>query len=206
MVHDASALKYLLPLWMARHLPKLADPNDAMTTTSSKKKSKEHKKRSREWNRQLEETIIRILYALTRFLPRQDDPHDTLPRLVAKFADDSDKCERLVELLLRYDEKARMAEYKYYRYKEDDDDDDNDAPSLEALEAKLAGGGDMFHRLGSIAAFLCVHSKQCHQTILSKLHQQSSGLGLVTDAVKEFLSVLDDANQASTLRQYLEQL
>jgi beta-catenin-like protein 1 len=197
MVHNASALKYLLPLWMARNLPK-----PAILDTTSKKEAKRRKK---EWGSNLEETTIRILYALTRFLP-DNDPHDSKARLIGKFADGEDKCERLVELLLAYDEKARTAEYNFYRSDVEESLPNEEAVQLAALEAKLAGGGDLFHRLGAIAAFLCCASKVCHETILRKLRQQKSGIGVITAAIEEFVSVLGDSDQKDTLETYLEKL
>jgi beta-catenin-like protein 1 len=48
---------------------------------------------------------------------------------------------------------------------------------LAALHAKLKGGGDLFHRVGAIAAFCCVGSKRCHQQIIDQLTLQQSGIG-----------------------------
>lgn len=199
MVAIASALKYILPLLMNQNLPR-----PALLDTMSKKAKKLKKK---EWSTNMEQTTIRILYALMRLLP-DNDPQDSQARLIAKFADDAAKCDRIVELLLFYDQQARTAEFNFYRFDtlEEEAMPDEEAVNWAALEAKLAGGGDLFHRLGAMAAFLCVHSKVCHQTILAKLRQQQSGMGLITVALQEFISVLGPSDQKEKLKSYLEKL
>ena len=198
LVHEASGLKYLMPLWMARNLPKL--------TILESMGKKETKRRKKEWNVNLQETTIRILYDLVRFLPEQDE-HDCLARLVTKFAQDKDKCERLVELLLQYDEQARKAEYNFYKSDVEESLSSDQEVQLAALEAKLQGGGDLFHRLGAVAACIAVHSKACHEQMLRKLKQFQSGMGLVTVALEEFMQVLDDeSGQKTKLQSYLDQL
>ena len=158
---EAGGLKYLFPIFVGRGIPK---PMPSMTG----------KKARKEWLHMLETQVIQILYALTRYLT-PESPKDAMDRVVAKFAEeDCLKCNRLVELLLKYDQKARLAEYKFYRNTDEDESEDLE---LAALHAKLKGGGDLFHRLGAIAAFCCVGSKKCHQQILDQLTLQQSGIG-----------------------------
>jgi len=203
---QAGALKHIFPLLLGRHLPKF---HTQTTTTSQQKKDK------KEFQHQLEGTAVRILYALVRHL-RDDSPHDAKERLLAKFLSDNEsneKINRLVELLLSYDQRARLAEYKFYRSDVEEtivdgtDDDDKDAiVQLAALDAKLAAGGDILHRLAAIAAFCCVGSKTCHQQILTQLHAQQSGIGLIREVLEEFVSVLGDSEQKQQLQTYLEQI
>jgi beta-catenin-like protein 1 len=150
----AGGLKYIFPLFVGRAIPK--------PIYTSKKARKE-------WLHMLEENTISILYTLTRYLTPQS-PDDAMERLVVKFSEDDNKCNRLVELLLKYDTKARMAEYKFYRSNDEEDE-------LAALAFKLKGGGDLFHRLGAICAFCCVGSKKCHALIRDQLILQKSGIG-----------------------------
>jgi beta-catenin-like protein 1 len=155
--------------------------------------------------------IIHIFYNFTRFLD-DTSPHDAKQRFLVKLLD-HDKLDRLVELLLYYDDKARKAEFKFYLQADDDADTNDNLMAMEALSAKLAGGGDLFHRLGAICAFVCVHSKRAHKHILDQLTLQQSGIGLVKTALVEFISLLasDDVDkqpskQKKQLQEYLEQL
>lgn len=194
LVSTVGVLKYLFPLWMGQSIPK---PATLSTTTLSKKAR-------RLWLNKLEEHVIHIMYNLTRFL---DDasPLDAKQRLLVQFLD-QDRLDRLVELLLHYDDKARKAEYKFYRLAEDDDEND-ESVAAEALSAKLAGGGDLFHRLGAICAYVCVHSRKAHAHILQQLTLQQSGIGLVKAALQEFISILEEeGDQKMQLQRYLEQL
>lgn len=155
---EAGGLKYLFPIFVGRGIPK------PMPSAATGKKAK------KEWLHMLETQAIQIMYALTRYLTLKS-PKDALDRVLVKFAEeDCLKCNRLVELLLKYDQKARIAEYKFYRSTDEEDE-------LAALHAKLKGGGDLFHRLGAIAAFCCVGSKKCHRQILDQLTLQQSGIG-----------------------------
>jgi beta-catenin-like protein 1 len=183
------ALKYLFPIFMGRSVPK-----PAPSSTSGKKAK-------RAWLHKLEEHVISIMYNLTRYLS-DASPDDAKQRLLVKFLD-HDKLDRLVELLLSYDERARKAEFKFYRYNDGDDDEDD---ALGALSAKLAGGGDLFHRIGAICAFVSVNSKRSHSHLMQQLTLQKSGIGLVKTAVQEFVSVLADEEQKTQLHQYLEQI
>ena len=79
-------------------------------------------------------------------------------------------------MLLHYDQKARTAEYKFYR-SDVEEEMDSAAVELAALDAKLKGGGDEFHRLGAIAAFVCAGSRKGHNHILEQLTLQQSGIG-----------------------------
>jgi beta-catenin-like protein 1 len=201
----AGGLKYLCPLFMGTRIPKPAAPLFQATS----------KKGKREWLHLVETQSIRILHALTRHLD-DSSPHDAKSRMISKFlhgdggddgGNDGDKCDRLVELLLSYDQKARKAEYNFYRFSVDEDDDlDETMIQLAALEAKLKGGGEIFHRLGTIAACLCVNSKRCHQRILSQLQLQQSGISVIKAALEEFVSVLGSGEQKEQLELYLTQI
>lgn len=151
---QAGGLKYLFPLFVGRGIPK---------SIYTQKKSR------KEWLHMLETYTIQIIYALTRYLT-PSSPDDAMERVLVKFSEDDNKCNRLVELLLKYDQKARMAEYKFYRSTDEEDE-------LAALAFKLKGGGDLFHRVGAICAFCCVGSKKCHALIRDQLVLQKSGIG-----------------------------
>jgi len=218
---QAGALKHVFPLFLGRHRPKFH--LDKAVTPQQKKDKKN-------FYHELEATVVRILYALVRHL-RDDSPHDAKDRLLAKFLSDNDnndnsnnneKVNRLVELLLAYDQRARLAEYKFYRSDveesllnsnatttttADGDDSDKEAViQLAALDAKLAAGGDILHRLAVIAAFCCTGSKKCHQQILAQLHAKQSGIGLIREVLEEFVAVLGDSEQKQQLQSYLEQI
>lgn len=199
----AGSLKYLFPFLMGRALPNLAPV--ALSGGNAKKMKKE-------WKDNIETTTIRILYALTRHIT-DNSPNDAKQRLLAKFVD-HEKCDRLVELCFKYDEKARTAEYKFYRSDAEealrgDSGEETEAVQLAALSAKLAGGGDVLHRLAAVVAFCCVGSKRCHERILVQLQQQqqqSAGMALVREAIEEFASNLGDGAQKQQLQSYLEQI
>ena len=187
----AGGFKYIFPIFLNSRIPKPA-PSQAKTV-----------KAKREWLHSIETQAIRILYALSFHLD-DNSPEDSRARFLTKFVEDDRKCDRLVELLLSYDEKARKAEYNFYRSDVEEEVGEEETVQLAALEAKLKGGGDLFHRLGAIAACVCVQSKRCHERILSQLHLQQSGISLVRTAVDEFISVLGDGPQKQKLDSYLE--
>lgn len=220
---EAGALKYIFPLFLGRNLPKHYDP--AIQATASTVKQKKAKK---EFQLEIEGTTIRILYAFTRHL-RDDSPNDAKERVLAKFVDaendendQNEKVNRLVELLLAYDQRARLAEYKFFRSDVEEtllllgqgqssgdkgnNKSDDSMIQLAALEAKLAAGGDILHRLAAIAGFCCTGSKRCHKQILAALHAKESGIGLIREALEEFVSVLGDSEQKQQLQSYLEQI
>lgn len=182
----AGGLKLLFPLLMGRLLPKPAFP----TTARGK----------RAWVRDVEGNVINVLYSLTLAF---DEKHDARDRLLAKFLEkDCEKCDRLLDLLLDYDDRARRAESKYHRSDEADGLDDQDA-DLAALHAKLKGGGDAFHRLGAVAAFVCAGSRRCHAHVIDQLALKNSGIGLVRAALEEFFLLLDDGPQKDRLDAYV---
>jgi hypothetical protein len=147
----AGTLKYLFPMLMGKHLPKL---------TSREKKAK------KEWTRNVTESVIRVLYAMSHQL-RPDSPLEAQARFVAKFAGDLDKCDRLVELCIDYDGRTREAEYRFYRTGDveeaiessDTIQNTDEAIDLAATVAKLSGGGDILHRVAALCAFCRVHSR-----------------------------------------------
>jgi beta-catenin-like protein 1 len=189
----AGAFKYLFPMFMGRHLPKAAP----IALAASKRAKKE-------WSATLESTVLSVLYCLTVHLTDKS-PHDAKERLVAKFMEE-EKCDRLVELCLKYDRKARQSEFDFYRDVEESIDDPALRP-LAALAAKLEGGGDVLHRTCALAAFCCVSSRRCHERILSQLQLQQSGITLIRDALHEFASNLEYGTpQKAHLEAYLEKL
>lgn len=190
---EAGGLKYLFPIFLGTRIPKMA-PSQATTA-----------KAKREWLHAIETQNARILYALSRHLDDQS-PEDGKARFLTKFVQDDRKCDRLVELLLSYDQKARKAEYNFYRSDVEEQVEEEETVQLAALDAKLKGGGDLFHRLGAIAACVCVHSKRCHERILSQLQLQQSGISVVKAALEEFASVSGSGTQKEQLEYYLTKL
>jgi beta-catenin-like protein 1 len=189
----AGAFKYLFPMLMGRHEPKAAP----VALAASKRAKKE-------WSANLESTTLSVLYCLTVHL-RDDSPDDAKQRLVAKFVEE-EKCDRLVELCLKYDNKARQAEFNFYRDVEEAIVDPELRP-VAALAAKLEGGGGVLHRACAVAAFCCVESRRCHERILAQLKLQQSGITLIRDALQEFASNLEDGTlQKAQLQSYLDRL
>ena len=205
LVAEAGGLKLLFPLYMGRQTPKPAAMSWATNNDSGNQKKPNHslQKAKKEWLQTIENQTIRIIFALTRHLT-DESPCDAKQRLLVKFLD-QDKSDRLVELLLAYDQKARMAEFKFWKSDlEDELNAEGDAIQLAALEAKLRGGGDIFHRLGAIAGFCCVGSKRCHEKILSQLALQQSGIAVIKAALEEFVSVLGSGKQAEQMQAYFD--
>ena len=100
----AGGLKFLFPMLLGSRIPKPA----LLDLKTASKKAK------RKWLLSIQAQIIRIFYALSRYLD-DESPEDAKARFLTKFAEDERKCDRLVELLLIYDQKARKAEYNFYR-------------------------------------------------------------------------------------------
>mmetsp|Transcript_1245 Transcript_1245/g.3096 ORF Transcript_1245/g.3096 Transcript_1245/m.3096 type:complete len:550 (+) Transcript_1245:134-1783(+) len=170
-------LRFLFPIFVGKRIPKPA--NQSSRSIKAKRK----------WLNGLRAQIIRIFYALT-FQLDIHSPEDALSRFVAKFVEDDLKyCDRVVELLLEYDERARKAEYQFFRSDIEDNISD-DQVALAAFDAKLCGGGDIYHRLAAISAFICSNSKRCHERILLQLKMQQSGVSLIKDALNEFSASL----------------
>jgi beta-catenin-like protein 1 len=200
---EVGALKYIFPLYMGQNLPKF----HTKATTAKQKKDK------REFLNAIESTTIRVLYSLIRHL-HDDSPNEAKDRVLTKFIDGADanraKVNRLVDLLLSYDQRARLAEYKFFRSDVEETllavgHQDESVIALAALEAKLAAGGDILHRLAAIAAFCCAGSHQCHQDILASLQAKGSGIGLVHTALQEFVVELDnESEQKAQIESYLE--
>lgn len=88
-----------------------------------------------------------------------------------------EKCDRAIELCLKYDEKARISEYQYYRSEEAEEAEQLGIDvELAALDAKLRGGGGVFHQCCAILSFACVGSKRCRGHVLDQLKLQGSGM------------------------------
>jgi beta-catenin-like protein 1 len=191
---SAGGLKYLFPIFSGIRIPKPAQVN----------RMKEREKL--EWYQEATAQTIRILYALTVQLD-ETSPVDAKSRFVAKFVDDGHKnCDRLVELLFEYDKRARVAEYKFLRSASDDEEKDEEQ-LLAAFDAKLGGGGDLFHRLAAITACVCINSKRCHERIISQLKMQQSGLSLVKDSLTEFATALrNDGHHQKLIETLLKQI
>ena len=186
----AGGLKFLFPIFVGSRIPKPA----IQASRSIKEK--------RKWLHELKAQTIRIFYALTFQLDGQSS-EDAMSRFIAKFVEDDLKyCDRLVELLLEFDERARKAEYHFFRSDIEDSIND-DQVALAAFDAKLSGGGDIYHRLAAVTAFICVNSKRCHERILLQLKIQQSGVSLIKDALNEFSSSL---NRNGRQKRHIEHL
>ena len=188
----AGGLKLLFPLYMARKsaIPcpatcseggsKLAKKKDNKNGDGAAVLSKRAKRAAharKKWLVEVEQNAINIMYALTRHIVKESK-YDAHARLLVKFVEeDCEKCDRTIELCLKYDEKARIAEYQYFR-----SDDAEEAERLgidvefAALAAKLRGGGDVFHRSCAILSFAIVGSKRCRGHVMDQLKLQGSGM------------------------------
>ncbi len=223
---DAGGLKMLFPIFMGSRsaMPKPAKSCDAgnlellrkyakMKNENGAKKKKPSKKMkqvvsaNKDWFRTIEENSIQILYGLTRHLD-DDSPHDAKARLIAKFVEnDFEKCDRMVELCLKYDAKMRHAEYMYFKSDEAEEAEANGVDmDLAALNAKLEGGGDIFHRISSVIACAASGSKRCHEHILYQLRTQNSGIGVIKAAIEDFIGILDECEHRNQLEKYLKLL
>ena len=89
-----------------------------------------------------------------------------------------EKCDRTIELCLKFEDKARIAEYEYFRSDEAEEAEEAGVDiELAALDAKLRGGGDMFHRTCAILSFACVGSARCHGHVREQLKLKGAGIG-----------------------------
>mmetsp|Transcript_11801 Transcript_11801/g.17914 ORF Transcript_11801/g.17914 Transcript_11801/m.17914 type:complete len:756 (+) Transcript_11801:158-2425(+) len=226
---DAGGLKSLFPIFMGRKssMPKPAKCCDAGNIDllrkyaelqkqnrrkgadqGPKKPSKRMKQvlaANKEWFQTLEAHSVQIMYGLTRNLD-EASPHDAKSRLTSKFIEnDCEKCDRLVELCLKYDAKMRQAEYDYFKSDEAEEAEENGIDvDFAAMNAKLKGGGDLFHRLGAMIAFAAIGSKRSHEHILEQLRVQNSGIGVIKAAIEEFASLIDENDaQQKQLEIYL---
>ena len=123
-----------------------------------------------------------------------------------RFLVSQEKCDRIVELCLKYDERSRLAEYQFYRSDEAEELERSGAVDMEiaALHAKLrAGGADVLHRLCAVAAFAAVGSRRCHEHILGQLETQNAGMGVVKEGLSEFVNLVDKGRQQGQLEGYL---
>jgi beta-catenin-like protein 1 len=206
---DAGLFKYIFALFQGKAYPNHYNTNNANGASKGTTTVQQQKKERKAMNQSIQNTTIRILYALTCHLQPQDG-QERRERLVAKFADEKITL-RLVDLLLDYDQRVRIAEYNFFKSdlaeEEDDDNLNENMVQLAALEAKLAAGGDTLHRLAAIAAFCGAASKSIHASILASLQNKESGVSLIREALLEFLSVLDETSsfkaQLRTLVQVL---
>jgi beta-catenin-like protein 1 len=225
---DAGGLKSIFPIFMGRKsaMPKPAQCSDAgninliqkyatLQKENRRKDKSEQRKPSkrmkqvlaanREWFQSLESLSIQILYGLTRHLDHSS-PHDAELRLASKFVEnDCEKCDRLVELCLKYDVKMRQAEYDYFKSDEAEEAEDSGVDiDIAAMNAKLKGGGDEFHRLASIIGFAATGSKRAHEHILEQLKMQNSGIATIKEAITEFASLINENDaQHSRVMNYL---
>ena len=215
---EAGGLKLLFPIFMGRKsaMPKPAKCTDAgnikllkkyATCTEQGTKPSKRVKRAvhanRDWFSKIEMHCIQVLYALTQHLD-EESAQDSKARLLGKFVEsECEKCDRAVELCLKYDTKMRHAEYTYYKSDEAEEAEDRGIDvDLAALNAKLIGGGDLFHRMSAILAFAASGSKRCHEHILEQLQMQNSGIGLIKDSLEEFANMLDQGSQKNQLQKY----
>jgi beta-catenin-like protein 1 len=218
-----SHLKSFFPIFMGRRnaLPKPSRICDAGNLDLLRKygnlnqygkdkpsrKMKQVLNASKEWYRSIEANSIQILYGLTRHLDEKA-PFEAKPRLLAKFIENNcEKCDRMIELCMKYDAKMREAEYLFYRSDEAEEAEANGINiEYAALHARLEGGGDLFHRISAVIAFAISGSKRCHEHVIEQLRMQSSGIGLVRAGCEEFINILEDGEHRKALGCYLKSL
>ena len=187
-VHSGG-LKLLFPLYMARKssIPCPAACSEGGSDLAKKamtKKNNDVSKRAKraaharkKWLAEVEQNVINVMYALTRYIDKESK-YDSYSRLLAKFVEEEcEKCDRTIELCLKYDEKARIAEYQYFRSDEAEDAEELGLDvDVAALSAKLRGGGDIFHRLCAILSFVCVGSSRSHGHVREQLKLQGTSI------------------------------
>jgi len=212
----AGGLKLLFPLYMGRKstIPCPAACSEGGSSLAKKGSANNASKRAKraaharkKWLNEVEQNTINIMYALTRHIDT-NSKYDAHSRILVKFVEeDCEKCDRTIELCLKYDEKARIAEYQYFR-----SDEAEEAESLgidvdlAALAAKLRGGGDIFHRSCAILSFACVGSKRCRGHVLDQLKLQGSGMSVIKAGLTEFSSLLSDGDQKLQIEQYTNEI
>jgi Histidyl-tRNA synthetase len=153
---EAGGFKSFFPIFMGRKhsMPQPSENCDAGNVTMLRKYAKLNKEEkqkpsrkmkqvvsaSKEWYRSLEANAIQILYGLTRHLD-DNSPNEAKHRLLAKFVEnDCEKCDRMIELCLKYDAKMRRAEYLYFRSDEAEEAEASGIDvELAALNAKFKG-------------------------------------------------------------------
>mmetsp|Transcript_19656 Transcript_19656/g.39433 ORF Transcript_19656/g.39433 Transcript_19656/m.39433 type:complete len:782 (-) Transcript_19656:3176-5521(-) len=223
---QAGGLKVIFPLFMARkgaipcpalcseagsNLAKKAMSNSAHKDDNAKgalsKRAKKAAHARKKWLAEVEQNVIYIMYALTRYIDEKS-PHDAHARLLVKFVEeDCEKCDRAVELCLKYDEKARIAEYHYFKSDEAEEAEQLGADvDLAALDAKLRNGGDVFHRGCAILSFACAGSTRCHRHVRDQLKLQGSGISVIKAGLAEFSSLLINGSQKDQIENYLSSI
>ncbi|KAL7536932.1 hypothetical protein ACHAXR_007487, partial [Thalassiosira sp. AJA248-18] len=191
----------------------------------------------KKWLVEVEQNTINIMYALTRHIAKdsQYDSHARL--LVKFVEEDcvgakisfvavnfaaspttnqlpvtllnlsQEKCDRTIELCLKYDEKARIAEYQYFRSDEAEEAEQMGIDvEFSALDAKLRGGGDMFHRSCAVLAFACEGSKRCRGHVMDQLKLQGSGISVIKMGLNEFATLLSEGSQKSQIEHYITEI
>lgn len=136
-------------------------------------------------------------------------------RLLVKFVEgDCEKCDRTVELCLKYDGRARVSEYRYYRNDDDgwnndgakEEEEEVDQRELSALEARLRGGADLYHRACAVIAFACVGSRRCRGHVMEQFRTEGAGVAVVKAGLAEFSSLLSKGSQKRQIEHYLSEM
>ncbi|KAL7499663.1 hypothetical protein ACHAWT_007290 [Skeletonema menzelii] len=215
---SAGGLKVIFPLYMSR---KSAIPCPAACSeggsslakkggkngSSSSKRAKRAAQARKRWLVEIERNAINVMYALTRHVSK-DSKYDAHSRLLVKFVEEEcEKCDRTIELCLKYDEKARIAEYQYFRSDAAEEAEQTGVDiELAALDAKLRGGGDLFHRTCAILSFACVFSKRCHGHVRDQLKMKGSGITVIKEGLIEFSALLADGHQKSQIERFIAEI
>jgi len=110
---EKGCLKSVGKIFMGRGKPRIV--------TGLKGKKMQREKRA--WERDVEGLAVEVFYLLTRHLEGGSEG-EFRERLIAKFLEsDSERCERVVEVMIRNDERMRGEEVKYLRSEEADEDE-----------------------------------------------------------------------------------
>ena len=214
----AGGLKTIFPLYMRRkssipcpaacseggsNLAKKGGKNG----NSSSKRAKRAAQARKKWLMEIERNVINVMYALTSHITT-DSRYDAYARLIVKFVEEEcEKCDRTIELCLKYDEKARIAEYQYFRSDAAEEAEQMGIDmELAALDAKLRGGGDIFHRTCAILSFACVSSKRCHGHVRDQLKMKGSGITVIKEGLDEFATLLADGQQKLQIERFIAEI
>jgi len=216
---ESGGLKSIFPLYMARKssIPSPAACSEGGSVLAKRAmlgKSSEISKRAKravharkKWLAEVEQNVINVMYSLTRYI-NGESKHDSYSRLLAKFVEeDCEKCDRTIELCLKYDEKARIAEYQYFRSDEAEEAEELGRDvDVAALGAKLRGGGGVFHRLCAILSFICVGSNRGHGHVREQMKLQGTSISVIKEGLTEFASLLVDGTQKAQIEHYLSSI
>ncbi|GMH57591.1 hypothetical protein TrRE_jg7305 [Triparma retinervis] len=188
---DKGGIKIVGRIFMGRGKPKLK---------TGLKEGKKLKREKRNWERGIEEKAVEIVYLMTRYL-KGGKEREYKERMVAKFLEtECERCERVVEIMIREDERMREAEVKYLRSEEADEDEELGLDvEARAVGVKMEKGGATYFQASAIAGWICQNSKTGFGAVKEALSVRGSGMTLVKEGVKEWADMMEEGEEKTRL-------